>query len=132
MRWTHYDGECADARSFRVTVFAFHPGHYSCSLNIFSTCSIVFALNITSFNLQNSYALNLHVNIQWKGLDRNATKVFQSALSMNPAKASHSRSGGLDVTPICAINLIHRRKVIHVGEEDVHLDHLVNGGTGAF
>lgn len=108
----------------------FHPTHRF--LIIFLEFLETFIFNRIYFNLQNSYALNFHIDVQWKGLDRHATLPCQSAFSMGSTKAPHSRSRRLDVAPISAINFIHRSKVIHVREEDVHLDHLVNRGTGAF
>lgn len=40
------------------------------------------------------------------------------------------RSAGLDVAPVGAVDLVHLGKVGHVGEEDVDLDDLFEGGTG--
>lgn len=41
-----------------------------------------------------------------------------------------SRSRGLDVAPVLFIDLIHLRKVPHIGEEDVDLDDILQRRAG--
>lgn len=45
-------------------------------------------------------------------------------------KKQDLRSAGLDVAPVGAVDLVHLGKVGHVGEEDVDLDDLLEGGAG--
>lgn len=45
-------------------------------------------------------------------------------------KDRNSRSYGLDITPVGAVDLVHLGKVGHVGEEDVDLDDVVEVGAG--
>lgn len=40
------------------------------------------------------------------------------------------RPAGLHIAPILAIHLVHLGKVVHVGQEHVHLDDIVDGAPG--
>lgn len=40
------------------------------------------------------------------------------------------RAAGLDIAPVGAVDLVHLGKVGHVGDEDVDLDDLFEGGAG--
>lgn len=39
------------------------------------------------------------------------------------------RPAGLNIAPVGHVDLVHGGKVIHVGEEDVDLDDIVDGGA---
>jgi hypothetical protein len=47
-------------------------------------------------------------------------------------RGENSRSAGLDLAPVGAVDLVHLGKVGHVGQEDVDLDDLVERGAGGF
>lgn len=46
---------------------------------------------------------------------------------MNPCR--YSRPARLHIAPVGAVNLIHLGKVVHVGEEDIDLDDIVDVGA---
>ena len=52
-----------------------------------------------------------------------ALLVFQPA-------SLHVRPAGLDVAPVGLVDLVHGGEVVHIGEEDVDLDDVLDGGAG--
>lgn len=63
---------------------------------------------------QHSNALNLHIRPQRQLL------------------SSHTSPARLRLTPILLVNLIHSREVLHVIEEHIHLDDVVDAGARSF
>ena len=43
----------------------------------------------------------------------------------------NSRPAGLNIAPVGGVDLVHGSKVVHVGEEDIDLDDVVNGGASS-
>lgn len=79
--------------------------------------------------LLESSALNFDVRVQRQGLDSDASRQTLAELQ-KVTVTNNLRSAGLDITPVGGVNLVHLGKVVHVGEEDVDLDDLLQAGAG--
>jgi hypothetical protein len=79
--------------------------------------------------LQRSRALDLNIRIQRQGLDSNTPKPVSTS---QHSKGQNIRPDRLDLPPVLHVHRVHIGKVVHVGQEHVDLDHLVDVGAGGF
>lgn len=82
---------------------------------------------------KNRNAFNLNVSVERQTLDTDAASPRLAQRKVPGQTAfDHLRSGGLDIAPVLRVDLVHGRIVgVEVGEEDVDLDNIVDGGAGS-
>lgn len=90
--------------------------------------------------LQHRDALDLDIRVQRQCLDRNAsieTSAFSTCIEHTTVKhirdsiqRGNVRPAWLDIPPVLHVDRVHLGKVVHVGQEDVDLDDLVDARAG--
>lgn len=112
----------------KSVVCLFLPEHLSNNAILRERISLL-RISIYTPSLQRRNAFNLHIGIQGQRLDGNTSISSERMVQIeigNFCRQKYIRSAWLDVSPVLHIHRVHIGKVIHIGQEHVDLDHLVD------